>query len=66
MPASPVSELYDLAGNLLEIAWFDDSGHVKVAYDKNMTEPDAKEPANILVMGADHRFVSQRRPLYHF
>ncbi len=48
-------ERYDLAGNLLEIAWFDDSGQVKVAHDKNLTDPDAKGPAKVLVMDADDR-----------
>ncbi|MBI3781036.1 MAG: hypothetical protein HY278_08285 [candidate division NC10 bacterium] len=60
-------ELYDLAGNLLEIAWLDESGHVKVAHDKNLTDPDAKEAAKALVMGvAGHSFVVQRPALYHF
>lgn len=59
-------ELYDLAGNLLEIAWFDESGQVKVAHDKNLTDPDAKEPAKVLVIGAGHSAVVQRPALYHF
>lgn len=59
-------ELYDLAGNLLEIAWFDETGQVKVAHDKNLTDPDAKEPAKVLVMGARHSFVVQQSALYHF
>lgn len=59
-------ELYDLAGNLLEIAWFDESGQVKVAHDKNLTDPDAKEPAKVLVIGAGHSVVVQRPALYHF
>ena len=59
-------ELYDLAGNLLEIAWYDESGQVKVAHDKNLTDPDAKEPAKVLVMGADSRSVAQPSSLRHF
>lgn len=59
-------ELYDLAGNLLEIAWFDESGQVKVAHDKNLTDPDAKEAAKVLVIGAGHSVVVQRPTLYHF
>jgi len=59
-------ELYDLAGNLLEIAWLDESGQVKVAHDKNLTDPDAKEPAKVLVMGNGHSFVVQRPAHYHF
>ncbi len=59
-------ELYDLAGNLLEITWLDESGQVKVAHDKNLTDPDAKEPAKVLVMGAGHSFIVQRPALYHF
>lgn len=59
-------ELYDLAGNLLEIAWFDESGQVKVAHDKNLTDPDAKEPAKVLVMGADRSFVVQQPTHYYF
>ncbi len=57
-------ELYDLAGNLLEITWLDESGHVKVAHDKNLTEPDAKEPAKVLVMGAGRSFVVQQPSRY--
>lgn len=48
-------ERYDLAGNLLEIAWFDESGQVKVAHDKNLTDPNAKAPAKVLVMDADDK-----------
>lgn len=59
-------ELYDLAGNLLEIAWFDESGQVKVAHDKNLTDPDAKEPAKVLVIGAGHSVVVQQPTHYYF
>ena len=53
-------ELYDLAGDLLEIAWFDETGKVNVAHDRNLADPKAKGPARILVMGADHRFIILR------
>ena len=59
-------ELYDLAGNLLQIAWLDKSGQVKVAYDKNLTDPEAKEPAKVLMMGPGPSFVVQRPSLHHF
>lgn len=59
-------ELYDLPGNLLEIAWLDESGQVKIAHEKNLTDPDAKEPAKVLVMGAGHSFVVQQSAVYHF
>lgn len=50
----------------MEIAWFDESGQVKVAHDKNLTDPEAKEPAKVLVIGAGHSVVVQRPALYHF
>jgi len=59
-------ETYDLAGNLLEITWYDEGGQVKAARDKNLTNPGARGPAKILVMGAEPRFIVQSPPLRHF
>lgn len=59
-------ETYDLTGNLLEIAWFDEGGQLKVAQDKSLSDPDAKESAKALVMGAEPRFVVQQHALEHF
>ena len=59
-------ELYDLAGNLLEIAWFDESGQVKTAHDRNLTNPGSKEPAKVLVMGAGRSVAVQRSSQYSF
>ncbi len=59
-------ELYDLAGNLLEIAWYDESGQVKVAHDKNLMEPGAKEPAKVLVMGAGSSLFVEQPVHYYF
>ena len=52
------AETYDLAGNLLEIAWYDQTGQVKVAQDKNLTDPDARGPAKafVVVMDGDTAF----------
>ncbi|MCZ7624601.1 MAG: hypothetical protein M5R38_01055 [Candidatus Methylomirabilis sp.] len=36
-------ETYNFAGDLLEITWSDEGGQVRVAQDKNLTDPDAKE-----------------------
>lgn len=47
------AETYDLAGNLLEITWYDQIGQVRVAQDKNLTDPDAKGPAKVFVMVMD-------------
>jgi hypothetical protein len=47
------AETYDLAGNLLEIAWYDQTGQMRVAQDKNVTDPDAKGPAKVFVMVMD-------------
>ena len=47
------AETYDLAGNLLEIAWYDQTGRVRVAQDKNVTDPDAKGPAKVFVIVMD-------------
>lgn len=60
-------ETYDLTGNLLEIAWYDEAGQMRVAQDKSLSDPGAEEPAKVLVMGAEPRFVvGQRRALQHF
>lgn len=59
-------ETYDLAGNLLKITWSDDKGQVQVAHDRSLTDPDAKEPAKVLVMDADRRFVVQPPSRRHF
>lgn len=59
-------EVSDLAGNLLKIEWYDEGGQVKVAHDQNLTDPDAKGPAKVLVMGADPRSIVQQPSLRRF
>lgn len=59
-------ETYDLAGNLLEITWSDEAGKVKVAQDKNLTSPDAKAPAKVLVMDADDKPDVEQPARLHF
>lgn len=60
-------ETYDLAGNLLEITWADKEGQVKVAQDKNLTDPDAKELAKVLVMDMGYKpSVDERPARLHF
>lgn len=59
-------EVSDPAGNLLKIEWYDEGGQVKVAHDQNLTDPDAKGPAKVLVMGADPKSVVQRPSLRRF
>src|SRR5574337_219729 len=59
-------ETYDLAGNLLEIKWSDEGGKVKVAQDKNLTSPDAKAPAKVLVMNADDKPSVEQPARLHF
>lgn len=59
-------ETYDLSGNLLEITWSDEGGKVKVAKDKNLTNPDAKAPAKVLVMDADEKPGTEQPARLHF
>lgn len=59
-------EVYDLAGNLLKIEWYDEGGQVNIAHDQNLTDPDAQGPAKVLVMGADPRSVVQQPSLRRF
>lgn len=59
-------ETYDLAGNLLEITWSDEGGKVKVARDKNLTSPDAKAPAKVLVMDVDDQPSVEQPAHLHF
>lgn len=59
-------ETYDLSGNLLEITWSDEEGKVKVAKDKNLTSPDAKAPAKVLVMDADDKPSVEQPARLHF
>lgn len=59
-------EAYDLAGNLLEITWSDEGGKVKVARDKNLTSPDEKAPARVLVMDPDDKPGAEQPARLHF
>lgn len=60
-------ETYDLAGNLLEITWSDEGGKVRVAQDKSLADPDAKELAKVLVMDAGYEpSVDERPARLHF
>lgn len=55
-------ETYDLSGDLLEITWSDEAGKVRVAQDKSLTDPDAKELAKVLVMDAGYGSSVDERP----
>ncbi len=46
-------EVYDPSGNLLEVAWIDEFGLVRLAWDLSLVDPDADGPARILVMTVD-------------
>jgi hypothetical protein len=50
----------------LTITWSDDKGQIQVAHDRNLTDPDAKEPAKVLAMDADRRSVVQPPSRRHF
>lgn len=46
------AEAYDLAGNLLWIAWYDAEGTMRVVADENLEDPDSEGPARILRLRA--------------
>lgn len=46
-------EVYDPQGNLLQVAWMDQFGLVRLARDLSLVDPDAEAPARILVMNTD-------------
>ena len=42
-------EVYDPQGSLLQVAWMDEFGLVRLARDLSLADPDADTPARILV-----------------
>jgi len=46
-------EAYDPIGTLLAIAWYDQYGIARTAYDANLNDPTAAGPARVLVMAID-------------
>ena len=42
------AETYNLMGELLQIAWYEPTGGLKIAQDINLGRPGAREPARIL------------------